>query len=170
MRKILVAAAGAFVLSIAANAAAQTTKPVGLSIRAGVDFPTSSNRGGNNTLFGAGLEFKLQNINAAGIGAPNSNAHLSISADYYGKDSAYNLPVLLNYVGTNNEFFYSVGAGVSFSKGGNNNGNNETGFGYQAGIGYNFAQSQTPLFMEAKYFGNSNSRLNAIGVYLGIRL
>jgi hypothetical protein len=168
-RKVLVAAVGAFALGVVvAPAAAQTSKPVGLSIRAGVVFPTDSSvrNAIGKTLFGAGVEFKVSDANT-GMGAPNQNGHISVSADYYGKNNASNIPVLVNYVGMSNEFFYSVGAGVAFTRGG---GSNNTNFAYQFGVGYNFQHSQTPVFLEAKYWGNSKSAANAIGVYLGVRL
>jgi len=175
-RKILLAAGGLALAAIATPAAAQTTKPVGLSIRAGVVFPTNGElRDVGRTLFGAGLEYKLSGANLGQSMGANSNAHLSISADYYGKNNASSIPVLLNIVGSNNEFFYSAGAGVAFSRdsettAGVTSTRNKTNFGYQLGIGYNFQQSQTPVFIEAKYWGNGNSALNAVGVYLGIRL
>ena len=163
-RKVLAIAVGGFALgALALPAAAQTSKPVGLSIRAGVDFPTTN--GSNTVLFGAGLEFNLSNLTPGSMGLGN-NGHISASIDYYGKNNAYVLPFLLNYVGTANEFYYSLGAGIAYSKTGTTNWN----FGYSAAIGVNFSQSQTPLFLEGRFFGNSKSNLNAIGVYLGVRL
>lgn len=170
MKKVLVAAVGAFALGVVvAPAAAQTSKPVGLSIRAGVVFPTNSDtrKAVGNTLFGAGAEFKVADANM-GMGAPGQQGHISLSADYYGKSNANVIPVLLNFVGTSNEFFYSAGAGVAFTK--VSGGDNKSNFGYQFGVGYNFQQGQTPIFLEAKYWGNSRSEANAIGVYLGVRL
>jgi len=96
-----------------------------------------------------------------------SGGRITLSADYYGKNSAYVLPVLLNYVGTANEFYYSLGAGLAYS---NDSVNKNWNFGYSAAIGINFSQSQTPFFLEGRFFGNSDSRFNAIGVYLGVRL
>jgi hypothetical protein len=162
---VLATAAGGLALgALALPAAAQSSKPIGLSIRAGIDFPTSG--GNNNTiLFGAGLELNLSNLNPSSMGLSNAG-HISFSADYYGKNNAYVLPFLLNYVGTANEFYYTLGAGIAYSAAVNKNWN----FGYSAGIGINFSQSQTPLFLEGRFWGNSDSRFNAIGVYLGVRL
>ena len=168
-RKILAVAASAVaVCALAASASAQTSKPVGLSIRAGVGWPTSGNNG-HDTLFCAGAEFKISDANWNNMGGPGTGGHISLSADYLGRNSAYAFPVLINYVGQANEFFYSVGAGASFDHGGSGT-SNKTNFGYQFGLGYNFQQAQTPLFLEAKFFGSSKSDFNAIGVYLGIRL
>jgi len=166
-RKILIAAVGIFALGVVVTpAAAQMTKPIGLSIRAGAVFPTdSSTRSAvGNTWLGFGAEYAL---GAMGMGMPGTNGHLSISADWFGKSSASVIPVLLNFVGTQNEFFYSAGAGVSFTSG---TPFSKTNFGYQVGVGYNFATGATPVFIEAKYWGNGHSQLNAIGAYLGVRL
>src|SRR5438270_11378841 len=107
-RKILIAAVGIFALGVVVTpAAAQMTKPIGLSIRAGAVFPTdSSTRSAvGNTWLGFGAEYAL---GAMGMGMPGTNGHLSISADWFGKSSASVIPVLLNFVGTQNEFFYSA--------------------------------------------------------------
>jgi len=169
-RKILTAAVGIFALGVVVTpAAAQMSKPVGLSIRAGVVWPTDSatRNSVGNTLFGAGLEFKVMDMQ--GMGMPGTNAHLSISGDWFGKNSGYVIPVLLNFVGTQNEFYYSAGAGASFVHGGSGSSNN-TNFGYQVGLGYNFSTGAVPVFVEAHYWGCSKSQFNAIGAYLGVRL
>lgn len=165
-RKVLATVIGGVALgAMALPAAAQTSKPVGLAIRAGVDFPTAN--GSNTTLFGAGLEYNLSNLSASSMGM--GNGHITLSVDYFGRNNASVFPVLLNYVGsTSSPFYYTLGAGIAYDRlgGGNTNWN----FAYRIGVGYNFSQSTTPVFLEADYFGNSNSNLNVIGVYLGIRL
>jgi hypothetical protein len=100
-RKVLAIAVGGVALGVLAlPAAAQTSKPVGLSIRAGVVFPTNGNND-NTVLLGAGLEFNLTNVTPSSMGLNNSG-HVSLSADYYGKNNAFVIPVMLNYVGTAN--------------------------------------------------------------------
>lgn len=170
-RKILLAMVGVIALVVtSASAAAQATKPVGLSIRAGAAFPTNRFSGENSTWFAAGAEFNLSNAGLGNLGMSGLNGHLAISADYRGRSNSYAIPVLLNWVGTEQQVFYSLGAGASFDHPGFGS-SNKTDFGYQVGVGYNFVTSQTPLFLEAKYWGTSgNSHLNAIGVYVGIRL
>src|SRR5947209_2292359 len=168
-RKILIAAVGIFALGVVVTpAAAQMTKPIGLSIRAGVVFPTDSTvrNAVGNTLFGFGLEYKISDM--MGMGMPGTNSHLSISADWYGKNSASIIPVLLNFVGTQNAFYYTAGAGIAFTRG--TGPGSTTQFGYQVGAGANFATGATPVFVEAHYWGNGKSQLNAIGAYLGVRL
>jgi hypothetical protein len=169
-RQILKAAIGVLaVAALAVPASAQTTQPMGLSLRAGVVFPTAgAGRDVGRTWFGVGGEFRFMDANFGGPAAPGQASWLSASIDWYGKGNASAVPVLINWVGTANEFFYSVGAGVSFSR--EPGGTNRTGFGYQFGLGYNFQQAQMPLFIEAKFFGNSHGSLNALGIYAGVRL
>jgi hypothetical protein len=164
-RKVLAIALGGVALgAMALPAYAQTSKPLGLSIRAGVVFPTTN--GSNTVLFGGGLEYALSNSSTGNMGL-GSNGHLSISADYYGKNGAYAIPIMVNYVGTANEFYYTIGAGITDS---NDSVNSSWNFGYTAAVGINFSQSQTPFFLEGRFWGNSDSRFNAIGAYLGVRL
>lgn len=174
-RKILATAIGAAAILASVGASAQTTKPLGLSVRAGIVLPMSGyGREIGRTWFGIGGEFKVKDANF-GMTDRSSTGILSISADFYGKGSASALPVLLNYVSMQNEIFYSIGAGIAFTRdedlvGGVLQGRNGTNFAYQFGLGYNFQSASNPLFVEGKYFGNGNSRLNAIGLFVGVRL
>lgn len=170
-RKILATAMGAVAVMMALPAAAQTTKPMGLSIRAGLVFPTSGyGRGVGKNWFGVGGEFKIQDANF-GTMDRSSTGMITISADYYGKGEASAVPVLVNYVGTNKEFYYSFGAGLAISRDKvNGNSRNKTNFAYSLGLGYNFQSGTNPLFVEGRFFGNSNSNLNGIGLYVGVRL
>ena len=96
---------------------------------------------------------------------------LTLSADYINKGSFRNAPVMLNYVGMSNQFYYSAGAGVSFIRFPGNSGNrSETEFAYGAGVGYNFNQGMTPFFVEARWFGTSETRVNGWGLFVGVRL
>lgn len=173
MKRSFVVLAGLIALSV--SAPAQTSKPIGLSVRAGLIWPTSGyGRDQGRTWFGIGGEFKIKDM-TFGVTDRSSSGMLAISADYYGKGGASSFPVLLNYVGMNNEFFYSVGAGFAFNRdeemvAGVLRGRNKTDFAYSLGVGYNFQHGQNPLFVEGKYFGSGNSNLNAFGVYIGVRL
>lgn len=174
-RKVIATVLGTAAILMAAPTMAQTTKPVGLSVRAGLVFPTSGyGRDIGRTWFGLGGEFKLMDANF-GMKDRNSTGIVTLSADYYGKGAASAVPVLVNYVGMNNEWFYSFGAGLAITRdetlvGGALTGRNRTNFAYQLGFGRNFQSGANPLFAEAKFFGNSNSNLNGIGLYIGIRL
>ena len=173
MKRSVVVLAGLAALAVVAPA--QTSKPIGLSVRAGLIWPTSGfGRDQGRSWFGLGGEFKLKD-STFGVNDRASTGMITLSADYYGKGAASSFPILLNYVGMNNEIFYSFGAGVAFNRdeqvvAGLVQGRNKMDFAYQIGVGYNFQQGQNPLFVEAKYFGSGNSNLNALGVYIGIRL
>lgn len=166
----------ALTVIVVAEAPAQVTKPVGLAVRAGLDFPTSGyGRAKGRTWFGIGGEFKLMD-SRFGVMNPGYTGVITLSADYYGKGAASSVPILVNYVGSQNEFFYSAGVGFAITRdevpasGGGVKGRNATNFGYQFGLGYNFQSGANPLFVEGKYFGNGNSKLSAFGLYVGIRL
>ena len=174
-RKILATVLGAAAVMASVGATAQTTKPMGLSVRAGIAFPTSGyGRDIGRTWFGVGAEYKISDANF-GTMDRGSSGIVTLSVDYYGKGAASSVPILINYVGMQNEFFYSVGAGLAMTRdeelvGGVNRGRNRTNFAYQFGVGYNFQSGSNPLFVEGKYLGNSNSRLNAFGLFVGVRL
>lgn len=158
------------IFGAAVPAMAQVTKPAGISLRAGVFFPSDSTiRKSNKTLFAAGLDYKISNFNMASMGTGTS-AYYGISVDYYGNNTARTVPVLLTVTGRNNEFFYTAGAGVGFSRfpvAGVQT--NRTRFAYSFGIGYDFQSGVTPFFVEAKYNGSSDSVLNGVAVYAGVR-
>lgn len=169
-KKIMIVALAALA---AVPALAQETKPLGVSLRAGIFFPSDKDVRDivGKTFFAGGLEYKLRDLNLGNMDTGYSGA-LSISADYYGKSDASSIPVLLNYVGMSNEFFYSAGIGVAFTK--TTVGTvdeSKSRLGYQFGIGYNFNTGKTPFFLEAKYFGVSGrSELNGFAIYAGVRL
>ncbi|MCX7799330.1 MAG: hypothetical protein N2109_03200 [Fimbriimonadales bacterium] len=164
----IVAAAALFGFSGAAFA--QETKPIGLSVRIGGFFPqTSDAKDEADVWFAAGLEYKLSDLNLGQTEGYTS--HLSLSADWYESGDFRGLPVLVNYVGMKNQFFYSVGAGLSFAKWVGRNGTDEDSiFAYSVAIGYQFQQGQTPAFVEARYFGNEKSDLDGFVFSVGVRL
>jgi hypothetical protein len=102
------------------------------------------------------------------VGMGKSGAALSLSLDYLNKGGFRTVPVLLNYTLRSSEFYYGVGLGMSFTK--------IPGLGdkarlaYAATLGYEFQTGKTPLFIEARYFGNEKKELNGFGVFVGIRL
>lgn len=173
-RRMLKAAIGAVALAaLAVPAVAQETKPMGLGLRAGILWPTSGG-GSSRTIFGAGADYKLTDLN---YGNPDSGmtSHLSLSLDWYGRGEEHAIPLLLNFVGMQNEVYYMAGAGIAFTRdeevvGGVITRRDKTSFAYTLAIGYNFQTSQTPFFLEGRFHGNSNPDLNAIGVYVGVRL
>jgi hypothetical protein len=161
-------ALAAATIAFAGAAQAQETKPIGLSIRAGLFFPSNGDArdAEGSSWFAGGLELKVKDVNWSGMGE-GYTGHLSVSLDTIGKGDIRNIPLLLNYVGRRNEWFYSAGLGADFSS---FNGDDRTRIGYQVGAGYDFQQGKTPFFVEAKYWGTSKSQFNGFGVYAGIRL
>lgn len=173
MKRFRMIALAGLACGIIGAANAQESKPIGLAIRAGILFPnTSTSRDIGKTWFTGGAQLRIRDLNVSPIGTGALSNELAISVDYYGKDNASAVPVLLNYVGHANELFYTLGAGISFSKVPNLDGSSDqkTNFGYVFGVGYNFQQGRNPLFVEARYQGNQSSDLNGIGLYVGIHL
>jgi hypothetical protein len=186
-----------FVVALSAMSTAQDVKPVGLSVRAGLLFPTSSYaRDLGRTWFGIGVDYKISDLSMGVESAMPTR--LSLSVDWYGKGEASAVPVLLNLTGTSaNGWYYSAGAGISFTTDENNlvttttggggastfmtNGTGpggttttrqsqrRTNFAFTLAVGYNFSNVTTPVFAEARFFGHSRSELNAFGVYVGVR-
>lgn len=159
-------------LGIAGNAAAQYQKPLGASIRVGVFYPSNGDARDveGQGWFAGGIEYKLRDLHF-GMGDSKYSASLTASLDYYGKGSFTNIPLLLNYVGRMDSFYYVGGAGVGFGRipsalGGSTN---DTEFAFRLGIGYDFVKMTTPFFLEVNYFGGSESRLAGFGIYGGVR-
>jgi hypothetical protein len=161
---------GAGLLALVACASAQEpAKPTGLSIRAGVFIPTDTNtRRGGSGWFSAGVEYKMWE--RQGMMAGQSD-QITISLDYAAKNNFRIVPLLANYVHHTGPVFITGGLGVSFSRRPIGGGmvEDRTRFGYQVGVGYEFATSQFPLFLEAKFMGNDRAELNGFGIYAGAR-
>ncbi|MBI1757523.1 MAG: hypothetical protein HYR64_10500 [Fimbriimonas ginsengisoli] len=171
-RRLVAAAAGMAILGTAFPAWGQESKPVGLSVKAGLFWPSSSaGRNAGSTWFAGGAEFRVRDasVETKGIG-PNST--ITASLDYYNKGGFSNMPVLLNVVTHTSEMYYTVGAGVGFNRTPDGSGgtDSKTRFAWQAGVGYDFMQGKSPLFVEGKYFGNASSDLNGFGVFVGIHI
>jgi hypothetical protein len=171
-RRIMLAALGVVAAgAVSASAIAQETKPMGLSLRIGAFFPSSDDaQAENKTWLAAGLEYKLKDLNF-GNTTPGMSSHLSLSVDYMGSGDFRSIPILVNYVGRNNEFYYTAGIGYTF-------GRNEAGgvtddrnaLAYSLGVGYDFSKGSTPFFVEGRFWGSSESDFNGFGIHVGIRL
>lgn len=150
---------------------AQESKPVGLSLRAGLVWPNSGQaRQEGQSWFGAGLDYKIGNI-GFGNKAEGFSSSYGISADVFSKGDFSSVPVTLNYTGRKDQFYYSAGAGVAFIKfpRTSTETRKETRVAYQFSVGYDFGRTGTPIFVEARYFGNFESRLAAFGAFVGVR-
>ncbi|MCU0316553.1 MAG: hypothetical protein MUC92_08170 [Fimbriimonadaceae bacterium] len=170
----VIAPAGAialFVAALAVPAAADYQKPMGLSVRAGL-FWTGSGYAQSfegNRWFTFGAEYKLGDLSFANKNNKYS-ASYSISVDYYGKGGFSNTPVLLNYIGRTESFYYSAGAGLGFGKVfGGGSGNSNGDFAYQISAGYDITRFSLPAFVEVRYFGSTRSELNGFALVGGVR-
>lgn len=185
-------ALAALLMATTVSAPAQETKPMGLSIRAGGFFPSDSDaRDESDIWFAFGLEYKLKDLTYQE--SDGTATHLSLSVDWFESGDFRQFPILLNLVGTKNQTYYSVGVGFTFAKhrtryqpifdGGGDEWDGgfeplseswrtkeDTLFAYSLGIGYQFQQGQTPVFLEARYFGCEKSVLNGFAVYVGVKL
>lgn len=159
-------------LGLVSVANAQYVKPLGLSVRLGVFYPSNGDARDieGQGWFAGGAELKMGNLkfNSAN---PKESASWSISLDYYGKGSFSNIPLLVNYVHRNDNFYFSGGAGVGFNHTTDKLANtaSNTEFTYQLSAGYDFVKMSTPLFVEVRYFGSSESKLSGFGIYGGFR-
>jgi len=156
--------AAALGLVLAGAAGAQSFAPLGLSVRAGVFLPTSGDaRDAGNSWFAGGIDYKLSSLSlpAPGIGSQ----YLSLSADYYEKDSFRAIPIAINYNLRMSKLVYSIGVGVDFDR----VGSDSTGIGGQAAISYELGPSPTPVFLQLKYFVSSKSDLDGFAGYVGVK-
>lgn len=165
--------------SMSGTATAQETKPMGLSVRVGIFMPTQSEaRDLGSNWFSGGLEYKIKDL-GFGIGDPSASTSLTVSVDFMGKGQFQHVPVLVNYVGRRNEIYWTVGAGVGLVRADEvvsiglpvmRETKSSTSFAYQFGVGYDFQQGRSPVFIEARYFGSGKNAVNGLGIFLGMRL
>ncbi|MBS1722076.1 MAG: hypothetical protein JSS66_03605 [Armatimonadetes bacterium] len=171
-KTISLAFASVLAIGIAAQANAQYTKPLGLSLRLGVWYPSNGDARDveGQGWFAGGAEYKIKDLHFSSTDQKYSSS-LTASLDYYGKGSFSNVPLLINYVGRTDSFYYTAGAGVGFGRTPQTGGGStsDTQFAFQIGAGYDFVKMGTPLFVEVKYFGGSESKLSGFGIYGGVR-
>lgn len=172
MKKIVaIAFATVLALGTVTAAHAQYQKPLGMSFRFGLFYPSNGDARDieGQGWFALGLEYKGGDLKFD-TRNPKNSAMWTASVDYYGKGSFSQVPVLLNYVAHSDQFYYTAGAGIGFGRVLTaTGGKTDTEFAFQAGIGYDFVKSQMPLFVELKYFGSSESKLSGFGIYGGVR-
>lgn len=154
---------------IVTPAFAQVKKPTGLSVRAGLFLAQgrAEDLEGQNW-FTAGVEYKLGDLSYQ----DNMTASYSLSLDYYGKGSLSSAPLLMNYIGRFEGFYYSAGAGVAFTHqnfSGGGNSSSDMEFAYKLTLGKDFVRSNTPFFVELSYHGNNRTDLNGFAVVGGLR-
>jgi len=146
--------------ALVTEASAQST-PSGLTVRAGVFAPSErAVRDSTQDIWlTAGVEYKVGNL---GIASSDNKyaAYYAVSLDYYGSGDFSGVPVLINYVGTTQQFHYSVGAGVTFGKTASRDA--KATFGYRFAVGYDFsAMSKNPFFIEVGFLGATGSEFDS---------
>ena len=160
------AATAAFAVCAAAGAQTTPYEPVGASVRLGVFLPTNSrtNDVTGSGFFAFGADYRLNVKSPRLIGL---DSYIDGSVDYYRRDDTGAIPLLLNYNVTSGQFFFKIGAGVSFQSLPEGD---KTGFGYQVGLGYTIpSTSRLPVFLQASFFGADRSRVNGFGLFVGTR-
>lgn len=166
MKNVIKLTVLAGVISAYGVAGAQQMKPLGMSIRAGLFFPTSSvAQAAGNSWFGGGFDYKISDAMVAGMGN-GYQASMVLSVDLLSKGNFRSIPVTYNWVGRKDKMYYLAGAGVSFTKSGSSS---TTEFAYQVGLGMDIPRGSMPLFVEAKWMGNGNSDLSGWGLFVGVR-
>ncbi|MCO5295490.1 MAG: hypothetical protein M9921_01400 [Fimbriimonadaceae bacterium] len=163
------------VCALAATAAmAQDAPTKGLSVKLGYLFPghVSARAEGKQWLV-AGLEYQLSER-----ATRNGTRATTVSADYHSKGDFRSVPVLFNVVTRNAEFYWTAGAGVTFaqvprtSTSGSSTitrTEDSTRFAYSFGVGKEFKQFGSDMFVEARYFGSFEERVNGFAVMVGLR-
>jgi hypothetical protein len=171
MNKLSIATLALATVGLTGIAAAQYEEPLGLSVRAGFFFPgDSAAQDEADTFLAVGVDYEIKPVDMADMYS-EYNAVYSISLDYYGSGDYSHVPLLINYVGRSDDFYYSLGAGLGFTKTPDGLGGteSETELAYALGVGYDFTQGTTPVFVELKYQGSAKSELNGFGLYGGVR-
>ena len=169
MKKFAIAAVVAAV-GLSTVAMAQYNKPTGLSLRGGLFFPSSASaKEEGKTWFGVGLDYKIKDVSFR-RSTDGYDTFNTLSIDFYGKGDHTNVPVMFNQVSRRDKFYWSAGAGLGFARTPNGAGTDtNTEFCYQLSVGMDFEQGETPFFLEGRYFGSAESKLNGFGVFAGIR-
>jgi hypothetical protein len=168
MNRTLIAATGlvAMALAMPAISTAQSlpTSQAGVTLRFGGFAPVDSGPRETSTVWPAvGGEMRLLSLRSKN----SDNETVSLSVDWFGRNSWSETPVLLNYTQKFGSLFADAGAGFGFK---NTPSGNGTNFAYQGGIGYNIpGTSPTTFFVEAKYRGSDNTELNGFAFYFGVR-
>jgi hypothetical protein len=90
----------------------------------------------------------------------------SISVDYYGSGSLYNVPITINARGTSHGMRYGAGAGVGVSHDLNQG---ILGFAYNVLVGYTLMKGRNEVVFDIQYHGLSTgaNALNGWGFTLG---
>ena len=157
-------------IGLSSIATAQYKKPSGLSLRGGLFFPSSASaKAAGKTWFGIGLDYKIKDVSFRRT-PDGFDTFNTLSIDFYGKGDFTNVPIMFNQVSRRDKFYWGAGAGLGFATTPNGGGTDtNTEFVYQFSVGMDFEQGEMPFFIEGRYFGSAESKLNGFGVFAGIR-
>lgn len=159
------------VFAVGVVAWGQDVRPIGLSIRAGQFRPQGQAARSLGKIWSVGgLDLNLKTLKSG-----RNGSSLTVSVDFATKGDFQTIPVCINHVSRNDEWYYFGGAGVSFAGvpriiSGISEKSDSIELAYQFGVGYDFQKGKSPLFAEIKYLGNGEDRLSAFGIYVGVRL
>lgn len=159
------AVAGAMMFTTAPVRAEQGMQD--FQVRLGAFFPSKKQvrNATQDVWFHGGLDYHFMHSE---MGDTGNTYTLGVSVDYYGSNDVYNIPVLVTYTGnTNSQFYYTAGVGVGFAK--NLAKKTKTGFAWTVGVGYNFQTGTTPIALEVRYSGTTNTseQHNGVSVLAG---
>lgn len=133
------------------------------SIKVGAFIPTDSATGNDSAWFAFGVDYRLHHQ----LTVDKQHMFVSVSLDFAAHDNVRTVPLLANvtrYFDTN--FYLTAGVGASFTR---LPGDDKTRFAFQIGAGYDFANWEYPVFVEARFLGTDDSKLNGFGLFAGIR-
>lgn len=148
----------ALLLGIAGVASAQSNCE-GLSLRIGQQWP---NKGDQHLALGADYKLPIKTMSA-------SNLFLGFSADHYGSTTEWIIPVAVTANYQYKQFKLSAGGGVDIYK---YAGHNTSALGGQVALDYDLfqaGQTDTPFFIEAKYFFTHEHDLSGFAAFVGYR-
>lgn len=159
-------------LALASVAAAQETKPIGVSLKFGQFQPQGreAKNEGKRWVF-LGMDTKIRDMKYE----KGRGEYLTASVDYFSKGDMSSIPVMVNWVNRTNEWYFMAGAGLAFTEdfrvvSSERVSDDSIELAYSIGVGYDFQWAKSPLFGEVRFMGNGNDRLNGFAVSIGVRL
>lgn len=150
----------------------QDSRPVGFSLRLGQFAPQGRDaRAEGEQWFTVGIDVKLMELSRKA----DERNYVSLSVDFADRGRFQTVPVQVNWVSRTRSWYYFVGAGAAYTTvpkpvGPDIEEDESVQFAYQIGFGYDFERQRSPLFLEAKYMGNRQDKLNGFVVSVGVRL
>lgn len=161
----------ALAAAVSSFAFAETARSSDISFKAGLFAPitneTKNATGSNWFAFGLEKDLKIRVKNSD----PNFTPSLFLSLDYYGDNNFSAVPLMLNYRAQGKDLYFVAGGGLGFVRTPNGNGgaSTENEFCYNFAVGKNFNWNNRSFFVEGRWLGSVENRLNGYGVWFGVR-